>query len=99
MTVSKESEPVAPGGGGLAFWIVGFILLVDMPLLNVLPPEDSWLHLSDFSLNRLGKFLAFTTLAPERDRLWGYTGIFSLGQGVFFGLGAYCMGMHMMLTI
>jgi urea transport system permease protein len=86
-------------GEGLAFWIVGFILLVAMPLLNVFPPEDSWLHLSDFSLNRFGKFLAFAILALGLDLIWGYTGILSLGQGVFFGLGAYCMGMHLMLTI
>ena len=85
--------------GGLAFWVVGGILLVAMPLLNVLPPEDSWLHLSDFSLNRFGKFLAFAILALGLDLIWGYTGILSLGQGVFFGLGAYCMSMHMMLTI
>ena len=86
-------------GGGLAFWVVGFILLVAMPLLNIVPPEDSWLHLSDFSLNRFGKFLAFAILALGLDLIWGYTGILSLGQGVFFGLGAYCMGMHLMLTI
>ncbi len=86
-------------GGGLAFWVVGGILLVVMPLLNILPPEDSWFHLSDFSLNRFGKFLAFAILALGLDLIWGYTGILSLGQGVFFGLGAYCMGMHMMLTI
>ncbi|HKQ35351.1 MAG TPA: urea ABC transporter permease subunit UrtC [Nitrospiraceae bacterium] len=86
-------------GGGLAFWTVGGILLVVMPLLNVLPAEDSWFHLSDFSLNRFGKFLAFAILALGLDLIWGYTGILSLGQGVFFGLGAYCMGMHMMLTI
>ena len=86
-------------GGGLAFWVVGFILLVAMPALNIFPPEDSWLHLSDFSLNRFGKFLAFAILALGLDLIWGYTGILSLGQGVFFGLGAYCMGMHMMLTI
>jgi urea transport system permease protein len=99
MAASKESESLAPGGGGLGFWFVGFILLVGMPLLNILPPEDSWLHLSDFSLNRFGKFLAFAILALGLDLIWGYTGILSLGQGVFFGLGAYCMGMHMMLTI
>src|SRR6185436_15017801 len=99
MTVSKESGSVAPGGGGLAFWIVGFILLVAMPLLNVLPPEDSWLHLADFSLNRFGKFLAFAILALGLDLIWGYTGILSLGQGVFFGLGAYAVGMNMMLSI
>jgi len=86
-------------GGGLAFWVVGAILLLVMPLLNVLPPEDSWFHLSDFSLNRFGKFLAFAILALGLDLIWGYTGILSLGQGVFFGLGAYCMSMHMMLTI
>ncbi len=86
-------------GGGLAFWAVGFILLVAMPLLNIVPPEDSWLHLSDFSLNRFGKYLAYAILALGLDLIWGYTGILSLGQGVFFGLGAYCMGMHMMLTI
>ena len=70
-----------------------------MPLLNVLPPEDSWLHLSDFSLNRFGKFLAFAILALGLDLIWGYTGILSLGQGYFSVLGAYCMGMHLMLTI
>jgi urea transport system permease protein len=84
---------------GLAFWVVGGILLLVMPALNVFPPEDSWLHLSDFSLNRFGKFLAFAILALGLDLIWGYTGILSLGQGVFFGLGAYCMGMHLMLTI
>ena len=85
--------------GGMAFWAVGAILLLVMPLLNILPPEDSWFHLSDFSLNRFGKFLAFGILALGLDLIWGYTGILSLGQGVFFGLGAYCMGMHLMLTI
>jgi urea transport system permease protein len=83
----------------MAFWVVGAILLLVMPVLNVLPPEDSWFHLSDFSLNRFGKFLAFAILALGLDLIWGYTGILSLGQGVFFGLGAYCMGMHLMLTI
>ncbi len=86
-------------GGGPGFWVVGAILLVAMPLLNLMPPEDSWFHLSDFSLNRFGKFLAFAILALGLDLIWGYTGILSLGQGVFFGLGAYCMGMHLMLTI
>ena len=99
MTESRESDLIANRGEGLAFWLVGFVLLVAMPLLNVLPPEDSWLHLSDFSLNRFGKFLAFAILALGLDLIWGYTGILSLGQGVFFGLGAYCMGMHLMLTI
>jgi len=83
----------------MAFWLFGFLFLIVLPLLNVLTPEDSWLHVSDFSLNRFGKFLAFGILALGLDLIWGYTGVLSLGQGVFFGLGAYCMGMHLMLNI
>src|SRR5947208_15412398 len=85
-------------GEGLIFWLIGFSLLVIMPLLNVLPGPDSWLHVSDFALNRFGKFLAFAILALGLDLIWGYTGILSLGHGVFFGLGAYAVGMHVMLT-
>ena len=53
--------------------------------------------LSDFRLNLLSKFLAFAILALGLDLLWGYTGILSLGQGVFFGLGAYSMAMYLKL--
>jgi urea transport system permease protein len=95
----SDGTPATNRGEGLAFWVVGGILLLVMPALNVFPSEDSWFHLSDFSLNRFGKFLAFAILALGLDLIWGYTGILSLGQGVFFGLGAYCMGMHLMLTI
>ncbi len=98
------AEPLAPQAKverneGTLFWVVGFVLLFVLPVLNVLPDEDSWLHLSDFALNRFGKFLAFAILALGLDLIWGYAGILSLGQGVFFGMGAYCMGMHLMLTI
>ncbi|HVG02494.1 MAG TPA: hypothetical protein VM842_06355, partial [Nitrospira sp.] len=47
---------------GTIFWVVGFILLFVLPVLNVLPAEDSWLRVSDFALNRFGKFLAFAIL-------------------------------------
>ncbi|MFM8551615.1 MAG: urea ABC transporter permease subunit UrtC [Nitrospiraceae bacterium] len=86
-------------GEGLSFWLVGFFLLIVLPLLNVLPGQDSPLHVSDFTLNLFGKFLAFAILALGLDLIWGYTGILSLGHGVFFGLGAYAIGMHMMLSI
>jgi urea transport system permease protein len=75
------------------------VLLFVLPLLNVLPDPDSWLHISDFTLNRFGKFLAYAILALGIDLIWGYTGILSLGHGVFFGLGAYAIGMHLMLSI
>lgn len=53
--------------------------------------------LSDFRLNLLAKYLAFAILAIGLDLLWGYTGILSLGHGVFFGLGAYVMAMYLSL--
>ena len=83
----------------LSFYVVGLLLLVGLPLLNVLTPEDSWLHLSDFRLNQFGKFLCFAILALGLDLIWGYCGVLSMGQGVFFGFGAYCMGMYLALQI
>ena len=82
--------------GGLAAAAV-FIVLV-LPALNALPPGSA-LHVSDFTLNLFGKFLAYAILALGIDLIWGYTGVLSLGHGVFFGLGAYAMGMHLMLEI
>ncbi|MGO4370387.1 urea ABC transporter permease subunit UrtC [Paenibacillus sp. MCAF20] len=52
---------------------------------------------SDFRLNLLAKFLAFAIVALGLDLIWGYTGILSLGHGIFFGLGAYAMGMYLKL--
>lgn len=79
--------------------LLGVILLVGIPLLNAYPAQDSAWWVSDYSLNLFGKFLAYAILALGLDLIWGYTGILSLGHGVFFGLGAYCVGMHLMLAI
>lgn len=55
------------------------------------------LFLSDFRINLLGKFVPYAILALGIDLIWGYTGILSLGHGVYFGLGAYCMAMYLKL--
>src|SRR5712692_6178563 len=74
------------------------VLVVVLPALNALP-ASSPLHVPNFTLNLFGKFLTYAILALGLDLLWGYTGVLSLGHGVFFGLGAYAMGMHLMLEI
>lgn len=61
-------------------------------LLFVLPRT-----MSGFGLNLLGKFLAFGIVALGLDLLWGYTGMLSLGQGLFFGIGAYCIALYTQL--
>jgi len=76
----------------------GVLLVVALPALNALAP-GSPLSVSNFTLNLFGKFLAYAILALGIDLIWGYTGVLSLGHGVFFGLGAYAMGMHLMLEI
>lgn len=68
-----------------------------MGTLVVLALALAPIFLSDFRLSLLGKFLAFSILAIGLDLLWGYTGVLSLGHGVFFGLGAYGMAMYLKL--
>lgn len=70
----------------LLFVLAAVLLLVIAPMA-----------LSEFRLNLLGKFLAYAILALGIDLIWGYTGILSLGHGVFFGLGAYSMAMYLKL--
>ena len=71
---------------------VGIVTLIILPLLNLTGV------LSDYYLNLFGKYLALAIFAVGMGLIWGYTGILSLGQAVFFGIGAYAMGMHLMLT-
>src|SRR5213596_1738065 len=82
-------------------WVLlaaALLIVVGLPALNALP-ADSPLRVSDFTLNLFGKFLAYAILALGIDLIWGYAGVLSLGHGVFFALGAYAMGMHLMLEI
>jgi urea transport system permease protein len=67
-------------------------IIIVMILLCIAP-----IFLSDFRTNLLGKFTAYAIVALGIDLIWGYTGILSLGHGVYFGLGAYCMAMYLKL--
>lgn len=61
-------------------------------LLVVLP-----LSLGDFRLGLAGKYLSLAFCAVGMVMIWGYGGILSLGQGIFFGLGSYMMAMYLKL--
>ena len=74
-----------PITGMLPFVILALVLLV-APLI-----------LSEFRVGLLGKFLTFAILALSLNLIWGYAGMLSLGQAVFFGLGAYAMAMFLKL--
>ncbi len=75
------------------------VLGVGVPVLNLVVPAGSALHLSDFHVTLLGKILCYAIAALAMDLIWGYTGILSLGHGLFFALGGYAMGMYLMRQI
>ncbi len=79
--------------------LLAFIGLVVLPCLNAFVPVDSAFHVSTFKLGLYGKYLCYAVLALGVNLLWGYTGILSLGQCLFFALGGYMLGMHLMLMI
>jgi urea transport system permease protein len=62
-------------------------------------PTDSALHVSDYTVSLAGKILCYAICALAMDLIWGYTGILSLGHGLFFALGGYAMGMYLMRQI
>jgi urea transport system permease protein len=68
------------------------MLLLALLLAVVLP-----LTLDIFRLNLVGKYLTYAFVAIGLVMVWGYGGILSLGQGVFFGLGGYAMAMFLKL--
>ena len=69
------------------------------PVLNLWVPSGSMFHLSDFSISLIGKIMCYAICALAMDLIWGYTGILSLGHGLFFALGGYAMGMYLMRQI
>ena len=85
--------------GWLAVFIALLVMAVVVPVLNLVVPEGSFFHLSDFYVSLLGKILCYAICALAMDLIWGYTGILSLGHGVFFALGGYAMGMYLMRQI
>jgi urea transport system permease protein len=80
------------GNGFLTRKDVLCILLLAVVILVVLP-----LGLDSFRLNLFGKYLTYGFVALGLVLCWGDAGILSLGQGIFFGLGGYCMAMFLKL--
>ncbi|OGA84652.1 MAG: urea ABC transporter permease subunit UrtC [Burkholderiales bacterium RIFCSPHIGHO2_01_FULL_63_240] len=74
-------------------------VMVLAPVLNLVVPADSAFHLSDYAVALIGKIMCYAICALAMDLIWGYTGILSLGHGLFFALGGYGMGMYLMRQI
>jgi urea ABC transporter permease protein UrtC len=68
-------------------------------LVFVLPALNASGAIGNYTINLWGKYLCYGLLAISVDLLWGFTGLLSLGQALFFSLGGYMLGMHLMLMI
>ena len=106
MRETMSALPMTPNGNRLfsprgwalfaAFAVLAFIVF---PVCNMLLPKDSPFAIPDYMVALTGKILCYAMVALAMDLIWGYTGILSLGHGVFFALGGYAMGMYLMRQI
>ena len=91
--------PLLSRGGWSAFFAALIAVCAVAPVLNLWVPASSAFHLSDYAVALLGKIMCYAICALAMDLIWGYTGILSLGHGLFFALGGYVMGMYLMRQI
>jgi urea transport system permease protein len=91
--------PLMSRKGWATFLVALIVVCAVAPVLNLLVPESSIFHLSDFAISLIGKIMCYAICALAMDLIWGYTGILSLGHGLFFALGGYAMGMYLMRQI
>src|SRR5882724_8895266 len=82
-----------------AIGAAAIVLFGVFPICNLVVPADSAFHISEYWVTLLGKIMCYAIVALAMDLIWGYTGILSLGHGVFFALGGYAMGMYLMRQI
>ena len=80
---------------GALFLLAGVVV----PLLHAVLPHDSPLWPDSYAVTLLGKFICYAMVAVAMDLIWGYAGILSLGQTLFFALGGYAFGMYLMRGI
>jgi len=82
-------------------WLAAFaaLVFVVIPALRLLVPATNPLHVSDHYVLLIGKIMCYAMVALALDLVWGYTGILSLGHGLYFALGGYAMGMYLMREI
>lgn len=91
--------PLLSRAGWASFLLAILVVGALVPVLNLLVPEEHVLHLSGYAVALIGKIMCYAICALAIDLIWGYSGILSLGHGLFFALGGYVMGMYLMRQI
>ncbi len=83
----------------LVVLVLSALVGICVPLLSLLVPESSTLHVTTYTVALLGKYVTYAILALAVDLVWGFCGILSLGHSAFFALGGYAIGMYLMREI
>ena len=97
--IAAPTRRLLSGGAWGAVLTVTLVVAVLVPVLNLVVPEGSAFHLSEYAVQLAGKIMCYAICALAMDLIWGYTGILSLGHGAFFALGGYAMGLYLMRQI
>ena len=97
--LSAQRQPLFGAAGWTALIAFALAVVVVVPVLFVLVPAGSPFHLSAYFVTLVGKIMCYCIVAVAMNLIWGYTGILSLGHGVFFALGGYAFGMYLMRMI
>jgi len=82
-----------------ALGVFAAVVFIVIPLFNLAVSADSPFHISSYWVTLLAKIMCYAIVALAMDLIWGYTGILSLGHGLFFALGGYGFGMYLMRQI
>src|ERR1017187_86781 len=85
--------------GARVFLVLLCAFMIAIPVLNLVVPAGSALHVSTYFVALFGEYICYGLLALSIDLIWGFAGILSLGHGAFFALGGYAMGMYLMRQI
>ncbi len=98
MSPAPASASLTPAAwAGVSAALIAVCLIV--PILNLAVTPGSVWHLSGQTVQLSGKIMCYALCALAMGLIWGYTGILSLGHGLFFALGGYVMGMYLMRQI
>ena len=92
-------RPLLTRTGWTAFLVALILVCAVAPVLNLVVPADSPFHMGDYAVALTARIMCYAIAALAMDLIWGYTGILSLGHGLFFALGGYVMGMYLMRQI
>ena len=87
-----SKSPVLSGKGWTAFIVALLVVCTVAPTLNLLVPQTSLFHMSDYAVALVGKIMCYAICALAMDLIWGYTGILSLGARPVLRPGRLCDG-------